>query len=56
MVWHAGFPLLVLGYALLKDQDGGAKIKGSVASSILASAVAIGVAIFAITWVTTARL
>src|SRR5207302_3832723 len=26
MVWHGGFPLLVLGYALLKDIDGGAKI------------------------------
>src|SRR3954452_21253813 len=22
MVWHGGFPLLVLGYALLKDRDG----------------------------------
>ena len=29
MVWHGGFPLLVLGYALLKDEDGGAKIRGS---------------------------
>jgi hypothetical protein len=28
MIWHAGFPLLVLGYALLKDKDGGAKIQG----------------------------
>src|ERR1700742_2422096 len=29
MAWHGGFPLLVLGYALLKDVDGGAKIRGS---------------------------
>src|ERR1700756_4209875 len=29
MIWHGGFPLLVLGYALLKDSDGGAKIQGS---------------------------
>jgi PAS domain S-box-containing protein len=55
MVWHSGFPLLVLGYALLKDKDGGAKIQGSVAGSILMSVVAVGVTVFAITWVTTAR-
>jgi len=24
VVWHAGFPVLALGYALLKDRDGGA--------------------------------
>ncbi len=26
MVWHGGFPILVLGYALLKDRDGGPMI------------------------------
>src|SRR6266581_2756246 len=26
MIWHAGFPLLLLGYALTKDRDGGRKI------------------------------
>ena len=35
MVWHGGFPLLVLGYALLKDSDGGARIQGSVGAAIL---------------------
>jgi PAS domain S-box-containing protein len=55
MVWHSGFPLLALGYALLKDKDGGAKIQGSVASSILVSVVAIGLIMFATTWITTAR-
>ena len=33
MVWHGGFPLFVLGYALLKDKDGGREIKGSVGAS-----------------------
>src|ERR1700738_1242150 len=28
-IWHGGFPLLVLGYALLKDSDGGSKIRGT---------------------------
>ena len=27
MIWHGGFPLLVLGYALLRDADGGVKIR-----------------------------
>jgi PAS domain S-box-containing protein len=54
MVWHGGFPLFVLGYALLKDKDGGAKIRGSVGTAIFASAAAIGATIFVATWVTTA--
>ena len=28
MIWHIGFPLLVLGYALLKDKDGGPQDTG----------------------------
>ena len=27
-IWHIGFPLLVLGYALLKGSDGGPKDTG----------------------------
>src|SRR3979411_1201375 len=41
MIWHGGFPLLVLGYALLKDKDGGPKIQGSAGAAILWSAVAV---------------
>jgi PAS domain S-box-containing protein len=41
MVWHAGFPLFVLGYALLKGKDGGPKIRGSVGGSILWSIIAV---------------
>src|SRR6202022_3156329 len=55
MVWHAGFPLLVLGYALLKDCDGGAKIRGSTTRAILGSVIAVGVAVSALAWVVTAR-
>jgi PAS domain S-box-containing protein len=53
MVWHAGFPILVFGYALLKDRDGGPKITGSVGSAILASVIAVGVAISAVVWIAT---
>src|SRR5207302_10853940 len=55
IVWHGGFPLLVLGYALLKEKDGGAKIQGSVGRAILGSILAVGVTVAALTWVTTAR-
>src|ERR1700709_1404649 len=55
MVWHGAFPFLVLGYALLKDEDGGARIKGSAGAAILKSVIAIGMAMFFIAWVTTAK-
>jgi len=55
MIWHGGFPLLALGYGLLKDRDGGAKITGSAGRTILGSVVAVVVAISALAWVVTAR-
>src|SRR4030088_2495055 len=55
MVWHAGFPLLALCYALLKDEDGGAKIRGAARGAIFGSAVAVGAAMFAVTWIVTGR-
>jgi len=55
MIWHGAFPLLVLGYALLKDKEGGAKIRGSTTTAILGSVIAVSVAISALTWVVTAR-
>ncbi len=55
MVWHGGFPLLVLGYALLKDRDGGARITGSVGRAILGSVVAVVVVITAVVWVVTSQ-
>jgi PAS domain S-box-containing protein len=53
MVWHGGFPLFVLGYALLKDKDGGREIKGSVGTAITASVIAIFVAMAGIIYVVT---
>jgi PAS domain S-box-containing protein len=55
MIWHGAFPLLVLGYTLLKDADGGPRIKGSVGAAILASIVAVVVAISALTWLVTGK-
>jgi PAS domain S-box-containing protein len=55
VVWHGGFPLFVLGYALLKDKEGGAKIRASVGGTILWSIIALGVAITAIVLVVTSR-
>ena len=55
MVWHGGFPILVLGYALLKDRDGGPMITISVGSAILGSVVAVGVAISAVVWIATSQ-
>src|SRR4030088_1261605 len=39
MIWHGGFPLLVLGYALLKDRDGGLKVRVTVGEAILGSVI-----------------
>ena len=55
MIWHGGFPLFALGYALLKDKDGGTKIKGSAGGAILGSILAVGVAISAVGFIVTAR-
>ena len=55
MVWHGGFPLLVLGYALLKASDNDRKIGGSTGSAVVASIVAVSVAMAAFTWLVTAQ-
>jgi PAS domain S-box-containing protein len=55
MVWHGGFPVLVLGYALLKDKDGGPKITGSVSSAILMCIVSVGAVMSAVVWAVTSR-
>jgi PAS domain S-box-containing protein len=54
MVWHGGFPVLVLGYAWLKDRDG-ARIKGPTGRSILASAIAVVATISAVLTVVTSK-
>jgi PAS domain S-box-containing protein len=55
MIWHGGFPLLVLGYSLLKAKDNGTRIEGSTGAAIVASAFTVIVAIAAFTWVVTVQ-
>jgi PAS domain S-box-containing protein len=53
MFWHAGFPMLTLGYALLKGVNGGAKIRGSVRSAIIWSVLAVVAVVAMLIWITT---
>ena len=53
MVWHAGFPLLALGYGLNKGRDGGVKVRWSTPKAVSASIAAIAFVLIALTWVTT---
>jgi len=53
MVWHGGFPLLVLGYATLKAHDNGTRMRSSSGNAILASVAAVLVAMAAFTAVVT---
>ena len=54
-IWHAGFPVLVLGYALLKDKEGGAKIRGATSSAILSSVAAVAATISVVGWLVTIK-
>jgi PAS domain S-box-containing protein len=59
MIWHGVFPLLVLGYALLKFDDVKAKAQDktqdSAAATILISITAVCVSLAAFAWIVTAR-
>jgi hypothetical protein len=55
MIWHGGFPLFVLGYALLEDTGGGPRIRGSVARAILASIAAVGISMAVVVWLVIGR-
>jgi PAS domain S-box-containing protein len=54
MIWHGGFPLFVLGYALMKGKEGGRKIRGSVIGAICGSLAAVAVAMALMAWIVTA--
>jgi PAS domain S-box-containing protein len=54
-IWHGVFPLVVLGYALLKDSDGGVKIKGSAGPAIMGSIAAVVAAMPVAAWIVTVR-
>ncbi len=57
MIWHGGFPLFVLGYALLKNQENGQgpRIEGSVVRAALVTIAAVVAAMIAIVWIVTSR-
>ena len=55
MIWHGGFPLFVLGYALLKDEGGGREIKGSIGVAIAGAVIAVFAAMAAAIFVVTER-
>ena len=56
MIWHGGFPLLVLGYALLKASDDESEDTGlGERGRSCASIVAVSVAMAAFTWLVTAQ-
>ncbi len=55
MIWHGGFPLFVLGYALSKSTDGGAKVRWPATKAILASVAAVVVVMTVLAWVVTAQ-
>ncbi len=54
MVWHGVFPLLVLGYALLKATDND-RMRGSAGTAVVTSIVAVGAMMAAFTWIVTAQ-
>jgi PAS domain S-box-containing protein len=53
MIWHGVFPLLVLGYALCKDRDGGLRVRLSPGRAILLSVAAVVIAMAAFSWLVT---
>ena len=57
MIWHGGFPLFVLGYALLKNQENGQgpRVEGSVVRAALTTVAAVIAAVIAIVWIVTSR-
>ncbi|MBR1125534.1 PAS domain S-box protein [Bradyrhizobium lablabi] len=54
MVWHGVFPLLVIGYALLKSDDY-KPTRGSTAGPIMACIVAVCAALALFAWIVTAQ-
>ncbi|MBV9460450.1 MAG: PAS domain S-box protein, partial [Bradyrhizobium sp.] len=53
MIWHGGFPLFVLVYALGKTRNGGVRVELPTMTAILASIAAVGVATLAYIWLVT---
>src|SRR6201996_6005573 len=53
MIWHAGFPLFVLAYALSKARNGGARVELPTMTAIAGSVAAIAAATAAYIWLVT---
>jgi PAS domain S-box-containing protein len=54
MIWHGGFPVFVLCYALSKNREG-AKVSWSATQAILASVVAVIAVVTAFAWIVTSQ-
>src|ERR1700738_783577 len=55
IVWHAGFPVFVIAYALLKDADAGKRVlQGSASAAILSSVAVTAAVVCAVTFLVTA--
>ena len=55
MIWHGGFPLFVLAYALGKGDDE-ARIQGSVSRAILCGVAAVFAVLALLTWIAVAHV
>ena len=55
MIWHGVFPLLVIGYGLLKANGEEPAMQGSVGVAIAKCLVAVGIAMAVFTWLVTAQ-
>ncbi|MDA9493117.1 histidine kinase [Bradyrhizobium sp. CCBAU 11361] len=55
MIWHAGFPIFVLGYAWLKEADGGARIRGTTTGAIYSIVFGVVAAMAVFAWIVTAQ-
>ncbi len=55
MAWHGVFPVLVLGYALLKDKDEGPTVRGSASQAIVGCVIGVSVAVSAVVWIVTGQ-
>jgi PAS domain S-box-containing protein len=50
LIWHGGFPLLVLCYSLLNAKDGGDRVQRSTASAVVASIGATAATVLLLSW------
>ncbi|WP_342740320.1 PAS domain S-box protein [Bradyrhizobium sp. B117] len=55
MIWHGGFPLFVLGYAWLKEKDGGPRVQGAMSTAIYACVLGVIAAMGVFAWIVTTQ-